>query len=208
MTNAKSVITTGKTVEEAILMAVAQLAVQRDKLEIEVLEEPIKGLFGLIGNKDAKIRARIKQTMGDTAKAFLTELFEKMELEAKIDLTEEDDLIRINVSGPKMGVLIGHRGETLDAVQYLTSLVVNKNGEKYKRILLDTESYRSKREETLKRLAKRLAYKVQKTRKRHVLEPMNPFERRIIHAALQKDPYVTTHSEGEEPYRKVVITLK
>lgn len=204
----KSITTTGKTVEEAILMAVAQLAVSRDKLEIEIIDEPVKGLFGVFGNKDAKIKAAIKRTMSDLARKFLNELFLKMDLEAKLDITENDDLISINVSGDKMGMLIGHRGETLDAVQYLTSLVVNREGEKYKRISVDTENYRSKREETLKKLAKRLAYKVQKTRKKLVLEPMNPFERRIIHFTLQKDPYVNTHSEGEEPYRKVVITLK
>jgi len=204
----KSITTTGKTVEEAILMAVAQLAVSRDKLEIEIIDEPVKGLFGVFGNKDAKIKAAIKRTMSDLAREFLNELFLKMELEAKLDITENDDLISINVSGDKMGMLIGHRGETLDAVQYLTSLVVNREGEKYKRISVDTENYRSKRGETLKKLAKRLAYKVQKTHKKLVLEPMNPFERRIIHFTLQKDPYVNTHSEGEEPYRKVVITLK
>lgn len=204
----KSITTTGKTVEEAILMAVAQLAVSRDKLEIEIIDEPVKGLFGVFGNKDAKIKAAIKRAMSDLAREFLNELFLKMDFEAKLDITENDDLISINVSGDKMGMLIGHRGETLDAVQYLTSLVVNREGEKYKRISVDTENYRSKREETLKKLAKRLAYKVQKTRKKLVLEPMNPFERRIIHFTLQKDPYVNTHSEGEEPYRKVVITLK
>jgi len=204
----KSVITTGKTIEDAILAAAIQLAVQRDKLEIEVLEEPVKGLFGVFGGKDAKIKAVVKRSMGDIAKDFLVELFEKMNLEASVDVTETDEVISINVSGPKMGILIGHRGETLDAVQYLTSLAVNQGSEKYKRIIIDTENYRSKREETLVKLAKRLAHKVQKTRKKIVLEPMNPFERRIIHATLQKDPHVVTHSEGEEPYRKVVITLK
>ncbi|HHY83286.1 MAG TPA: protein jag [Clostridiales bacterium] len=204
----KSVITTGKTIEDAILAAAIQLAVQRDKLEIEVLEEPVKGLFGVFGGKDAKIRAVVKRSMGDIARNFLVELFEKMDLEAKVDVTETDDLISINVSGPKMGILIGHRGETLDAVQYLTSLAVSQASEKYKRIIIDTENYRSKREETLVKLARRLAQKVHKTKKKIVLEPMNPFERRIIHSTLQKDPYVVTHSEGEEPYRKVIISLK
>jgi spoIIIJ-associated protein len=204
----KSVITTGKTMEDAILAAAIQLAVQRDKLEIEVLEEPVKGLFGVFGNKDAKIKATVKRTMSDAAKDFLTTLFEKMDLEAKLDITETDELISVDVSGPKMGMLIGHRGETLDSVQYLTSLIVNRNAENYKRVSIDTENYRRKREETLVKLAKRLAHKVQKTRKKIVLEPMNPFERRVIHSTLQKDPYVSTHSEGDEPYRKVVITLK
>jgi spoIIIJ-associated protein len=204
----KSVITTGKTIEDAILAAAIQLAVQRDKLEIEVLDEPVKGLFGVFGSKDARIRASVKRTMSDIARDFLEELFEKMELEAKLDITETDDLISINVSGPRMGMLIGHRGETLDAVQYLASLVVNRDAEKYKRVAIDTENYRSKREETLVKLAKRLAHKVQKTKRKIVLEPMNPFERRVIHSTLQRNPYVVTHSEGEEPYRKVVITLK
>jgi spoIIIJ-associated protein len=204
----KSIVTTGKTIEDAILAAAIQLAAQRDKLEIEVLEEPVKGLFGVFGNKDAKIRATVKRTMSDITGDFLDELFKKMDLDAKLDISETDELISVNVSGPKMGMLIGHRGETLDSIQYLTSLVGNRDAEKYKRVAIDTENYRSKREETLVKLAKRLAHKVQKTRKKIVLEPMNPFERRVIHSTLQKDPYVDTHSEGEEPYRKVVITLK
>lgn len=204
----KSVITTGKTIEDAILAAAIQLAVQREKLDVKVLEEPVKGLFGLFGSKDAKIEASVKQTMEDRTNEFLSELFDKMDLEAKTEVTETDDNISVEVTGPKMGILIGHRGETLDAVQYLTNLAVNKEAENYKRVIIDTENYRSKREETLVKLAKRLSKKVQKTRRKIVLEPMNPFERRVIHSTLQKDPRVATHSEGDEPYRKVVITLK
>ena len=204
----KYVITTGRTVEDAVLSAAIQLAVPRDRLEIEILEEPVKGLFGVFGGKDAKIKASVEQSSVDKAKDFLSNVLDKMGLEPVLDIKEEDNVITVNVSGPKMGVLIGHRGETLDSVQYLTSLVVNKNSDKYKRVLLDTENYRSKREETLKRLAKRLANKVYKTGRKFTLEPMNPFERRIIHSTLQKDPNVTTYSEGSEPYRKVVITLK
>lgn len=204
----KTVESSGKTIDEAILMAVAQLGVQRDNLEIEILEEPVKGLFGLIGGRNARIRASIKKTMGDNAKEFLSELLDLMGVEAIIDVTESNDQINIELKGRGMGLLIGHRGETLDALQYLTSLVVNREGQEYKRITLDTENYRKKREETLKRLAKRLGYKVAKTRKKITLEPMNPFERRIIHASLQNDNYVRTYSEGEEPNRRVVITLK
>lgn len=171
----RSVITTGKTVEDAILAAAIQLAVQRDKLEIEILEEPVKGLFGVFGGKDAKIRASVIQTMGEKTRYFLEELLKRMGLEAKVDVVESDDLISVEVSGPKMGILIGHRGETLDAVQYLTSLAVNRDSKKYKRIIIDTENYRKKREETLARLARRLANKVYKTKRRIVLEPMNPF---------------------------------
>ena len=204
----KSVESTGKTIDEAILMAVAQLGVQRDNLEIEVLEEPVKGLFGLIGAKDAKIRATIKRSSADQAKEFLMKLLELMGMEAIVDSTEISSSIKVEIKGAGMGLLIGHRGETLDAIQYLVSLVVNKDSNEYKRVIVDTENYRRKREETLKKLARRLAYKVAKTRKKVVLEPMNPYERRIIHSTLQNDRYVKTYSEGDEPFRKVVITLK
>lgn len=204
----KTVESSGKTIDEAILMAVAQLGVQRDNLDIEILEEPVRGLFGIIGGKDARIRASIKQTMGDKAKEFLTELLTHMEVDAIVEVSESNEVINIEFKGRNMGLLIGHRGETLDALQYLTSLVVNKEGQEYKRVALDTENYRKKREETLRRLAKRLGYKVSKTRRKVTLEPMNPFERRIIHSALQNDNYVRTYSEGDEPYRRVVITCK
>lgn len=205
----KSIVVTGKTVEDAILAAVAQLHVIRDKLDIEILEEPVRGrLFGIVGGKEAKIRATVRETMSEKARSFLTNLFDYMGIEATMDITESPDQLDIEIKGPKMGLVIGYRGETLDAIQYLTSLAINRDKDKYKRVVIDTEEYRSKREETLKKLAKRLAHKVQRTRKRVVLEPMNPFERRVIHATLQSDPYVKTHSEGEEPYRKIVITLK
>ncbi|HZJ57956.1 MAG TPA: RNA-binding cell elongation regulator Jag/EloR [Clostridia bacterium] len=204
----KIVESSGKTIDEAILMAVAQLGVQRDNLDIEILEEPVKGLFGLIGGKDAKIRASIKQTMGDRTKGFVTDLLTYMDVEAIVETNETNEVIDVELRGRNMGLLIGHRGETLDALQYLTSLVVNKEGQDYKRIALDTENYRQKREDTLRRLAKRLGYKVSKTRRKITLEPMNPFERRIIHATLQNDGYVRTYSEGDEPYRRVVITCK
>lgn len=204
----RSVESSGKTVDEAILMAVAQLGVQRDMLEIEILEEPVKGLFGIIGARDARIRATVKKTKGEIAKEFLMELLDLMNAEAIVNVSEDDEQVNIELKGRNMGLLIGHRGETLDALQYLTSLVVNKDGQNYKRIHLDTENYRKKREETLRRLAKRLGYKVAKTKRKITLEPMNPFERRIIHASLQNDSYVRTYSEGEEPNRRVVITLK
>jgi spoIIIJ-associated protein len=146
--------------------------------------------------------------MGDKAKEFITGLLTHMGVEAIAEVSETNEVINIELKGQNMGLLIGHRGETLDALQYLTSLVINKDGQEYKRVVLDTENYRQKREETLRRLAKRLGYKVSKTRRKVTLEPMNPFERRIIHAALQNDNYVRTYSEGDEPYRRVVITCK
>ena len=204
----KSVETTGKTIEEAILMAVAKLGVQRDNLEIEVLEQPVKGLFGIIGGRDAKIRATIKKSVKDEIKEFLSRVLELMGVEARIEMVEEDSQITVKLSGQNMGLVIGRRGETLDALQYITNLVVKRGKSDGKRIIIDTEKYRSKREETLRKLAKRLANKVQRTKKSIVLEPMNPYERRIIHSTLQNHPYVTTYSEGEEPHRKVIIKLK
>ncbi|SFQ25958.1 spoIIIJ-associated protein [Caldicoprobacter faecalis] len=204
----RSVETTGKTIEEAILMAVAKLGVQRDNLDIEIFEEPVKGLFGIIGGRNARIRATIKRSVKDEIKEFLSRVLELMGIEAKIEITEEESQIMVKLSGQNMGLVIGRRGETLDALQYITNLAVNRNKSDYKRIIIDTEEYRSKREETLRKLAKRLANKVQRTKKSIVLEPMNPYERRIIHSTLQNHPYVTTYSEGEEPYRKVVIKLK
>ena len=131
-----------------------------------------------------------------------------MGLEVSFDITEDEDAMLINMQGDNQGILIGHRGETLDALQYLTSLQVNKGGKEYRRVTLDTEGYRAKREQTLIALAGRMANKVHKSGRRMMLEPMNPYERRILHATLQDNPYVTTHSEGEEPNRRVVITPK
>jgi spoIIIJ-associated protein len=137
-------------------------------------------------------------------------VLEKMGVMAEIHIQDEEECLRIDLVGPDMGTIIGYRGETLDALQYLVSLVINKENKEneYKRVLLDTENYRKKREETLIRLANKLAFKVKKYNKSVYLEPMNPYERRIIHAALQDNSYVTTHSEGDEPYRRVVIDLK
>ena len=157
-----------------------------------------------------RLRSSKKSTPEDVVKDFLTEVFDKMNLEVEI-ITKFDEIegvIDIELKGPEMGVLIGKRGQTLDSLQYLANRVANKHQDGYVRVKLDTENYRARREETLKHLAKNIAHKVKRNRRPVALEPMNPYERRIIHSALQSDPYVTTHSEGEEPYRKVVITLK
>ena len=132
----------------------------------------------------------------------------EIQSEIKVEFNEEEKTMNINIVGEDMGVLIGKRGQTLDSLQYLVSLVVNKESEEYIKVKLDTENYRERRKETLENLAKNIAYKVKKTRKSVSLEPMNPYERRIIHSALQNDRYVTTHSEGDEPFRRVVVTLK
>ena len=151
-----------------------------------------------------------KETVADKAIEFLSQIFDAMNLEVSITAAynEEEQEISLNLEGEDMGILIGKRGQTLDSLQYLVSLIVNKGTEGYLRVKLDTENYRERRKETLETLAKNIAYKVKRTRRPVSLEPMNPYERRIIHAAVQNDKYVTTRSEGEEPFRHVVIALK
>lgn len=141
------------------------------------------------------------------ARTFLSGLTERMGVPAQIEASENEEQLRMVLSGENMSILIGRRGETLDALQYLTSLNVNRGREDYLRVSLDTENYRAKREEALRKLAVRMAARCKKSGRRVALEPMNPYERRILHSALQNDPEVTTHSEGEEPYRRVIITL-
>lgn len=205
----KSIQMNGRTVEEAVQNALRELNVTEDKVNIKIIDEGSKGLFKLFKWKDAIIEVTLKNDYIEDARKFLREVLNAMGILAEIDIKENDDIININLIGPNMGLVIGHRGETLDSIQYLVSLVINKNNNgEYKKVILDTENYRSKREETLKRLATKIAYKVRKTNRAVKLEPMNPYERRIIHATLQNDAYVLTYSEGEEPYRKVVVDLK
>lgn len=201
-----------KTVNEAITEACRKLGVTSDRLEYEVIEEGSSGFLG-IGSKPALIKAAVRVeevSIEDSAKNFLNDVFAAMNMivvvTVKYDEAEKE--MDIDLSGDDMGVLIGKRGQTLDSLQYLVSLVVNKDVEDYIRVKVDTENYRERRKETLENLAKNIAYKVKRTRRPVSLEPMNPYERRIIHSALQNDKYVTTHSEGEEPFRKVVVTLK
>lgn len=200
---------TGKTVEDAVMEAAIKLETTSDKLDYEILEKGSSGFLG-IGSKPAKIKARKLMETVDRVEEFLADVFAAMQIDAKIEITEnkEENTMNVDLSGEDMGVLIGKRGQTLDSLQYLASLVANKESEGYIRVKMDTENYRNRRKTTLENLAKNIAYKVKRTRKPVTLEPMNPYERRIIHSALQNDRYVCTHSEGEEPYRKVVITLK
>ena len=200
----------GKTKEEAIQKAVDQLGTPVEDLEIEVLEEGSKGLFGFLGSKDFKIKATVivKDTVETRILSFLNGLFEVMNIEADIKIDMNSDSAKVSVIGDSAGQLIGRRGESLDALQMILSLAVNKTPGEYVKIMLDIEDYRSKREESLVRYANKMARTAAKQRKNIKLEPMNPYERRIVHSALQSDTYVTTYSEGEEPYRKVVVTLK
>lgn len=180
------------------------------KIEYEIIEKGSNGFLGLIGKQDAVIKVRKKSNLIDDTYEFLNKLFAAMNMEVKseIDYNEENRTMNIDFSGDEMGILIGKRGQTLDSLQYLISLVVNKESDAYIKVKVDTEDYRERRKQTLENLAKNLSYKVKRTRRPVTLEPMNPYERRIIHSALQNDRYVETHSEGDEPYRKVVITLK
>ena len=198
----------GKTVQEAITNGLDELNLSFDQVDIEILHEG-KGFLGL--GKNAVVRLTVKQD-DDTAEAvkFLDDLFEKMGISASAEGLESDDenTVNININGDSTGILIGRRGETLDSIQYIASLVINKGNDKYKRVHIDTENYRKKRESSLISLAHKLAERVDATGKRVVLEPMNPYERRILHAMLHDHPTVTTVSEGEEPYRRVIIKKK
>ncbi len=207
----KSVIKNAKSVDEAIALALEELCATEDMVTIEVLEEGKKGFFGLNG-KEASVCVTLNETEltpEGRAEDFLRHILDSMELTADLAVeTGDENTISIDITGDDMGILIGRRGETLSALQYLTSLAVNRHTEEYYRIVLDTENYKKRREETLKRLAKKLAGNAVRYRRNVTMEAMSPYERRIIHAELQNDPMVSTYSTGEEPNRKVVIAYK
>ena len=199
-----------KNIDDAITEACQQLGATSDQIEYEVIDKGSTGFLG-IGSKNAVIKARKKEgSVEDNVKVFLNSVFAAMNMEVEliVKIDDAEKVIDVELKGDDMGVLIGKRGQTLDSLQYLTNLAINKKSEDYYKVKIDTEDYRKRRKETLENLAKNIAYKVKRTKRSVSLEPMNPFERRIIHSALQNDKYVTTHSEGEEPYRHVVVTLK
>ncbi len=245
---------TGKTVEDAVKAALAELGVSRDEVEVEVLESSKSSILGLFGGRDAKVRVTVKEAPAPepeaaaeepvavpakeieeapeapavpekkpaedraadlvataaAAKEFLEQIFSAMGMDLIIKkfVNQEEDEVVLKIHGEGIGVLIGKHGQTLDALQYLTSLAGNKGRKTWNRVILDAENYRERRRQTLERLAKNLADRVRRTHKKAMLEPMNPYERKIVHMSLQNDPAITTYSEGEEPYRKVVIDLK
>lgn len=198
----------GKTVDEAINEALKELNITADEADIMVIDEGSKGFLGMFGGKNAVVRVKKKHDPERIAKDFLREVFLAMGVIVEIETTLKDKHLYIELKGDDMGILIGKRGQTLDSLQYLVNLVVNKGSAPYINILMDTENYRQRRKETLESLAYNLAKKVKITGRKVVLEPMNPYERRIIHSSLQNNRYVTTYSEGEEPYRNVVIAPK
>lgn len=200
---------TGKTLQEAIEACLVELDVKKDQVTIEVLEEPgKKGLFGLFGNKVARVKVIYEDDPSSIACDFLKNLTAAMDVEAGFEVFHQEEKIVINITGSDLGILIGRRGDTLDSIQFLTNLAVAKKISDRSKIIIDVEGYRKRREETLVKLARRLAEKVKKTGNRIVLEPMSPQERRIIHTALQNEWKISTFSEGEEPHRRVVISLK
>lgn len=200
---------TGKTVEDAIEACLTELEIKRNKAIIEVLEEPVKkGLFGLLGTRLARVRVSIEDNPGILACEFLEKVCTSMGVQAEFSAEEKDRQWFVNITGSELGILIGRRGDTLEALQFLTNLAISKKLSEKIRVIVDVEGYRQRREETLVRLAKRLSERVKRTGNRVVLEPMNPHERRIIHTALQDDTRISTFSEGEDPNRRVVISLK
>jgi len=196
-----------KNVQEALKLALAELNLTEEEVEFEVIEEGSKGIFG-IGAKDAVIRVTPKINFEARAYNFLTDVFVGMGLRVDIDITFDEKRMDINLSGDNMGIVIGKRGDTLDALEHLVSLCVNRGDGEYIRVSLDTENYREKRKATLINLAENLAHSVVKNKKKVTLEPMSSNERRIIHSTLQNNKYVDTYSIGDEPNRKVVIALK
>jgi spoIIIJ-associated protein len=205
----REAVASGKTVEEAINSACASLGVKREDVEFEILDMPSKKLLGLIGGSDAKVKIFAEETIEQRAKVFLKNILDDMGLTGIIIESKETlQGIYFDVIGDEgVGIIIGHRGETLDALQYLVSLVANKGEADFRRITIDTGKYREKREITLTTLAKRIALSAVKTRKCQTLEPMNPYERRIIHTAVQEIAGAASWSVGDEPNRKVVIGI-
>ncbi|GFN37118.1 RNA-binding cell elongation regulator Jag/EloR [Tepidimicrobium xylanilyticum] len=207
----RSVVKVAKTVREAIDNALDELNLSESDVKIEVLEEPSKGLFGLLGAKDAVVRVTVVNDPIEIVENFLSKILLSMRIKGTVMAKRENNIINVeimNINSSDMGIIIGKRGNTLDAIQYLLSLSINRNREDYIKVILDVKGYRKKREETLIKLANRMAEKSKLSKKPIKLEPMNPYERRIIHSALQNVSGVSTYSEGEEPYRRVIIQAK
>lgn len=196
-----------KTKEEAIELALSELGARYEEVEIEVVDEGSKGFLG-IGGKDAVVKVSYNPDSEKRAKDFLNKIFEITKEDVTVESEIDGEVLRINLSGPDMGIVIGKRGETLDALQHLTSLAVNRGDKSFLKVSLDAENYREKRNVALEELAGKLANKVMRTGRNQTLEPMNAYERRIIHSALQNHETVTTYSIGQGVNRKVVIALK
>jgi len=199
----------GKSVDEAVQLALEEMGVGLEDVVIEVLEEPSRGILGIIGSKPAVVRVEIKNRPEKVAEEKLKALLDAMNINHQIERVElKDGVVRINITGKDMGLLIGRKGETLNAVQFILGMMVNKVLDERVRVVLDVEDYRMRKEESLKSLAVSLSERVKRTKRSVVMRPMGPHERRVVHTALQGDPEIVTYSQGEEPNRKVVISLK
>ena len=198
-----------KSEEEALKKALLELNVNQEDLEIEEIEQPIKGFLGFLGSKEGLYKFTVIEKECDIARSFIENMLKNANVNAKVNITQENNLIKVDIEGKEAACLIGRRGETLGSIQFLTGLALNKiNKDSHMRVLVDIENYRSKREESLIRYANKMAREVAKTKKTKKLDYMNPYERRIVHSALQEDKYVTTYSEGTDPYRRLVIEYK
>jgi spoIIIJ-associated protein len=204
----KKVTVTGKTIEDAVKTGLQQLNATVDRVKINVLEQPSKGLFGLIGSKNAKVELEWIPDPIEEAVKFMKDMFRAMNVSVQIEQKVEKDGATFNLSGPELGMLIGKRGQTLDSLQYLVNIVANRYSSSHLKITLDAEQFRDRRKKTLEELAHRLAARVVRSKKEVILEPMSATERKIIHAELQNHPNVKTYSKGEEPNRRIVIALK
>ena len=206
---AKKIKIKSKSQEEAIKKALLDLDVSEDDIEVVELEAPSKGFLGFIGSKEGLYEITVIERETDVAKSFIETLLKNAKVNADVEVKQEDNLIKVNIKGDEAACLIGRRGDTLDSIQFLTGLALNKiNKDSHTRVLVDIENYREKRDESLIRYANKMAREVAKTKKTKKLDYMNPYERRIIHSALQNDRYVITYSEGTDPYRRLVIEYK
>ena len=221
-----------KNIDNAISQALGQLRVSREDIEVEVVKEPIKGFLGLIGNKEGIFRITVKEKIevpekqevieedititeketlkeSDVVKDFILNIVNNLNIDAQVNVNQEKNVVKVNITGKDASCLIGRRGETLDSIQFLAGLALNKfKKDSHFKVLIDIENYRSKREESLIRYANKVAREVVKTRRTKKLDYMNPYERRIIHSTLQNDRFVKTYSEGVDPYRRLVIEYK
>lgn len=207
----KNVTIERATVDEAIKAALEELGTEKEEVSIEVINEPSKGLFGLIGSKNAKVKVTVTNGPEERTEKFFDILLKKMDIIADYKVDFSDNVLKVDIvkiNEDDKGIIIGKRGKNLDEIQFLLNLIVNRGRQKYVRVIFNVEDYRAKREDTLKKLANKMADKCRYYKHKVRLEPMNPYERRIIHSTLQDYEDIITYSEGEEPYRKVVIDIK
>lgn len=202
----KGVEVRGRTVEEAVENGLRELGLSRDRVDVEIIEEPSRALFGILGGREAVVRVVPREDREAFARRFLSEVTEAMKVDVDMEIRTEDEWVTVDMAGQDAALLIGRRGQTLDALQYLVNVAAGKACAGKGRIVVDVEGYRKRRARTIERMAEHMAERVARTGKKAAMEPMTAHERKIVHLALQKNPRVSTMSEGEEPYRRVIIT--